>query len=239
MTVSLSLSNSQSYQINESRIDRMMSSDREKATEMGLWDRFKDLFRSDKKSEALNELYNLIHGNNSGSNTFSLGSVSTFEKLRSMAGEAHQDLFSYHESNGSIEFHIDGHHVHTEPYENIIRNSKFSDGTDVLSGYRQICHDFCKSNSEDFQSIHKNHKGKPVKLDGVIGADERAEYSEYFFNKSDDAKPLTDFFGKIGLGFDNVHRLMNCFNISEPRDSCVVDIFTAYIHHSTQNNGLN
>jgi hypothetical protein len=54
MPVSLNFGNYQNYQINESRVNRMMSSDRAEATHMGIWDKFKDLFRTEKKSDALN-----------------------------------------------------------------------------------------------------------------------------------------------------------------------------------------
>ncbi|TXC44453.1 hypothetical protein DP140_26840, partial [Salmonella enterica subsp. enterica serovar Weltevreden] len=40
----------------------LMSPDKEEALYMGVWDRFKDCFRTHKKQEVLEVLYTLIHG---------------------------------------------------------------------------------------------------------------------------------------------------------------------------------
>lgn len=49
MPVTLSFGNRHNYEINHSRLVRLMSSDKEEALYMGVWDRFKDCFRTHKK----------------------------------------------------------------------------------------------------------------------------------------------------------------------------------------------
>ncbi|EJB0947082.1 pentapeptide repeat-containing protein [Escherichia fergusonii] len=47
--------------LNDSRVKRMMSGNHDTAVHMGLWDRFKDWFRIEKKAEALENLYKLLY----------------------------------------------------------------------------------------------------------------------------------------------------------------------------------
>lgn len=49
MPVTLSFGNRHGYEVNHSRIARLMSSDKQEALYMGLWDRFKEYFRTHKK----------------------------------------------------------------------------------------------------------------------------------------------------------------------------------------------
>lgn len=48
MPVTLSFGNRHGYEVNHSRIARLMSSDKQEALYMGVWDRFKDHFRTQK-----------------------------------------------------------------------------------------------------------------------------------------------------------------------------------------------
>ncbi|EIB2566142.1 pathogenicity island 1 protein SopD2, partial [Salmonella enterica] len=49
MPVTLSFGNRHHYEINTSRLARLMSPDKEEALYMGVWDRFKEYFRTHKK----------------------------------------------------------------------------------------------------------------------------------------------------------------------------------------------
>ncbi len=49
MPVTLSFGNRHNYEVNTSRLTRLMSPDKEEALYMGVWDRFKDCFRTHKK----------------------------------------------------------------------------------------------------------------------------------------------------------------------------------------------
>ncbi|HHW8815267.1 TPA: pathogenicity island 1 protein SopD2, partial [Salmonella enterica] len=46
MPVTLSFGNRHNYEVNTSRLTRLMSPDKEEALYMGVWDRFKDCFRT-------------------------------------------------------------------------------------------------------------------------------------------------------------------------------------------------
>lgn len=49
MPVMLSFGNRHNYEVNTSRLTRLMSPNKEEALYMGVWDRFKDCFRTHKK----------------------------------------------------------------------------------------------------------------------------------------------------------------------------------------------
>ncbi|MGE8546518.1 hypothetical protein [Alcaligenes sp. Marseille-Q7550] len=76
------------HQISESRLERLKDPDKAKATHLGLWDKFKDLFLTNKKQDALNALHDAIHGSSA------TGKLEAFETLKSCAGQAYQDRFT-------------------------------------------------------------------------------------------------------------------------------------------------
>lgn len=98
--------------ISDNRIDRMKSSDRSEATRMTLWDKFKDLFRSDKKADALNALYETIH--------YSMSSkvrLEVFDFMISCAKEEHQDRFTKAlDNSGNIILFIDDVEISSCPF---------------------------------------------------------------------------------------------------------------------------
>lgn len=57
MPVTLSFGNRHNYEVNASRLTRLMSPDKEEALYMGVWDRFKDCFRTHKKRGAGGIIY--------------------------------------------------------------------------------------------------------------------------------------------------------------------------------------
>lgn len=48
MPVTLNFGNHQNYTLNETRLAHLLSSDREKATHMGSWDKLQEHFRTEK-----------------------------------------------------------------------------------------------------------------------------------------------------------------------------------------------
>jgi len=98
------------------RLGKLMEADREKAICMGLWDKFKDLFRSKKKQEVLKQLYSLIHLDNdqASSSTSEMDTatsskikvaVKAFMALKQLAHEADyvQNLFKIEKSSDDSE----------------------------------------------------------------------------------------------------------------------------------------
>lgn len=87
MTIRLDFGSYNNYSVSESRISKMMEGDRKNATQMSLWERFKDLFRADKKCNAYNELFNMTHDGEG------YDKLDTFNKLKKCAKPECQDLF--------------------------------------------------------------------------------------------------------------------------------------------------
>lgn len=106
MPLSLSFGNRQNYQISDSSVALMMSSSRAEATYMGPVDKIKDLFRTEKKAAVLNELYNLVHGEQ--------GKVKldAFNLLKTYSDETCQNTFVKKiDDSGNFLFSINGHNV--------------------------------------------------------------------------------------------------------------------------------
>ncbi|ECJ2454635.1 type III secretion system effector SopD2 [Salmonella enterica] len=116
MPVTLSFGNRHNYEINHSRIARLMSSDKQEALYMGVWDRFKDHFRTQKKQEVLEVLHTLIHGcereNQAELNVDTVGmeKIHAFVQLKQYANPSQQDRFvmRFDLSQTQILFEIDG-----------------------------------------------------------------------------------------------------------------------------------
>ncbi|EAP9958634.1 pathogenicity island 1 protein SopD2, partial [Salmonella enterica] len=116
MPVTLSFGNRHNYEVNASRLVRLMSSDKEEALYMGVWDRFKDCFRTHKKREVLEVLYTLIHGcereNQADLNVDTVGmeKIYAFAQLKQYANPSQQDRFvmRFDVSQTQVSFEIDG-----------------------------------------------------------------------------------------------------------------------------------
>lgn len=116
MPVTLSFGNRHDYEVNHSRLARLMSSDKQEALYMGLWDRFKDFFRTHKKKEVLEVLYTLIHGcereNQAELNVDITGmeKIHAFVQLKQYANPSQQDRFvmRFDMNQTQVLFEIDG-----------------------------------------------------------------------------------------------------------------------------------
>ncbi|ECC1661360.1 TPA: type III secretion system effector SopD2 [Salmonella enterica subsp. salamae] len=116
MPVTLSFGNRHGYEVNHSRLARLMSSDKQEALYMGPWDRCKEYFRTNKKKEALEVLYTLIHGcereNQAELNVDIVGmeKIHAFVQLKKYANPSQQDRFvmRFDLSQTQILFEIDG-----------------------------------------------------------------------------------------------------------------------------------
>ncbi|EAU5289084.1 type III secretion system effector SopD2 [Salmonella enterica] len=116
MPVTLSFGNRYGYEVNHSRLVRLMSPDKEEALYMGPWDRCKEYFRTHKKKEALEVLYTLIHGcereNQAELNVDIAGmdKIHAFEQLKQYANPSQQDRFvmRFDLRQTQVLFEIDG-----------------------------------------------------------------------------------------------------------------------------------
>lgn len=118
------------YTLSDSRVQRMFTADNKKeATYMGLWDRFKDLFRSDKKSEVLSHLYDFLHSCERSSTGEApvgchLGPLTIFENLTSCANESYKGLFKteYNTDTDTVSFFLGPHELRTFSLLDIIKS---------------------------------------------------------------------------------------------------------------------
>ncbi|EBG2396290.1 type III secretion system effector SopD2 [Salmonella enterica subsp. enterica] len=116
MPVTLSFGNRHNYEVNASRLSRLMSPDKEEALYMGVWDRFKDYFRTHKKREVLEVLYILIHRceheNQAELNVDITGmeKIHAFTQLKQYANPSQQDRFvmRFDRNQTQVLFEIDG-----------------------------------------------------------------------------------------------------------------------------------
>ncbi len=115
MPVTLSFGNRHNYEVNTSRLTRLMSPNKEEALYMGVWDRFKDCFRTHKK-EVLEVLYTLIHGcereNQAELNVDITGmeKIHAFTQLKQYANPSQQERFvmRFDMNQTKVLFEIDG-----------------------------------------------------------------------------------------------------------------------------------
>jgi len=118
MSISLDFGRYNNYEISDSRICKMMGGDRKNATKMNLWEQFKDLFRADKKSDAYNELYNMLH------DTERCDKLDTFNKLKKLAKPEHQVLFKKEIFRDNVKFSIGNECISTTSIQKLINVSE-------------------------------------------------------------------------------------------------------------------
>ncbi|MCL1127486.1 hypothetical protein [Shewanella surugensis] len=116
MTICISLKNNRNYEINESRLHRIMTGNETEATHMGYWDRFKDLFRNESKAEALKELFNILKNNENNS-------LNYFFNLVDCLAENNKNMFAIEidskMNNGSvIKYLLNGEVIKSENISN-------------------------------------------------------------------------------------------------------------------------
>lgn len=169
--------NNKTYSLNESRFARMINSDNKSdAIYMGVWDTFKDFFRSEKKSEILSTLYDLLHAEDNlvtEEDTLSglyLGDVTLFKKLTSFAKESCKDLFttSFDQNRDTISFHIGNSTLKTVSLVDTLKSIK-------INGELFI---------DDYDSILRKHRylnGGEQSGSKVEGADDLRRISSSFY----------------------------------------------------------
>ncbi|KMN83401.1 hypothetical protein JW897_22825 [Chromobacterium alkanivorans] len=100
------------FSLSNERVARMMSGDRQTATHMGLWDKFKDVFRAEKKQDALNTLFKLVDSQ-SPARSFDI-----FNRLAQLATPSNRTLFTVavapEQGGGKISYCINGQPLKTE-----------------------------------------------------------------------------------------------------------------------------
>lgn len=102
------------YHISDDRAERLLDNNKKNATYMGIWDRIMDFFRTEKKSEALEKLYDFIHPNHLPQEGKEIENadpvtnrIQAFNKLKSLANNKDKELFCIEKNNRhGIDFYI-------------------------------------------------------------------------------------------------------------------------------------
>ncbi|MHA3904522.1 hypothetical protein ACTPOE_13430 [Castellaniella sp. WN] len=119
----------QTHTISSSYIDSLKVGNRKQATHMSLWDKFIDLFRSEKKQTALNALYDAVYGEPKQR-------IEAFNLLKSCAHETDKSRFTKTiDADGIISFHIDEELIGESELLDVLAGvQNISDIRDILSG---------------------------------------------------------------------------------------------------------
>lgn len=223
--------NPQSLNISRNRLNTLLSAkNKDEATAMGLWDRFKDLFRTNKKKEVLSNLYDFITNEQPIKNTCvtecDLGCVSLFNKLKECANEAHQDLFKteYDTNKNEISFFIESKKIKTVPTLEVLRSISVG-GENLLGNYSRILIKHCREGS-----------GGLLSKQSILGADDFRKISKTFFSNNPE---LESFLKNCGITqddvFDRIYDLLGEEVLSDGEDSAVRRqvSFTSLCNHLT------
>ena len=158
MPVQLNVNSLGNIRLNESRINRMLSGDREQALYMGFWDKFGDFFRGiggHKKAEVLEHVWNLLNTNQTTpENSVQTDgdklkrSVHIFNKLKELADPVHKHLFMIHMINDTsdislmrVDFTIGGTSLKTQlicPKDIDVKNVNMKNVSMKFADLRQV-----------------------------------------------------------------------------------------------------
>lgn len=116
--------NNKNYHLSENRIGRIVTEDKEKATHLGLWDKIKDFFRSEKKQAVLNEIYNLIYKSNDQFESKLAKQFYSFQKIKELADPSGQDLFNIIENQQEITFSIGTTTIYSKNIDDLTENDQ-------------------------------------------------------------------------------------------------------------------
>ena len=100
MDIKLNFGNYNDYRIDDARISLMVSGDEKNAVKMSVWEKIKDFFRADKKSDAYQTLYHLLHDTECGDK------LDSFNKLKSFATPECQGFFEKEIRHDEVLFFI-------------------------------------------------------------------------------------------------------------------------------------
>ncbi|WP_300000334.1 hypothetical protein [uncultured Cedecea sp.] len=100
MDFNLIFNNNRSCRVNEERLSGMINGDKKIALHLNIWERIKDFFRDDKKSNAYKELYEILHHTDDGTK------LDAFNKLISFATPECEKYFHKEISGKEVLFYI-------------------------------------------------------------------------------------------------------------------------------------
>ncbi|MDN0088991.1 hypothetical protein QVN42_16690 [Yersinia nurmii] len=112
--------------VSESRLERMISQDKDHATHLGLWDKIMDYFRPEKKQDVMNELYRLTHAHGTSASITLRDRVETFNKLKLMSEPVYRNLFRVedHPNKDNITFFIGEQDIYSQDRHTLLLEEK-------------------------------------------------------------------------------------------------------------------
>lgn len=116
--------NNRTLELSTDRIEKMIVGNKEDALYMGLWDRFKDFFRYEKKADALQEMYDLIHDHHTENQSPFLSSIVAFERIKSLAHEEFQPLFNIEVDNERYHYLLNSVQLCEKHFPNLSKSEK-------------------------------------------------------------------------------------------------------------------
>ncbi|ANI30989.1 hypothetical protein PL78_14295 [Yersinia entomophaga] len=121
MNIALTIG-TRSVLVSESRLERMISQDKDHATQLGLWDKIMDYFRPEKKQDAMNELYRLTHAHGTSASITLRDRVEIFNKIKLMSEPVYRDLFRVedHPNKDNITFFIGEQDIYSQDRHSLL-----------------------------------------------------------------------------------------------------------------------
>lgn len=165
----------------------------EKAIELSLWDKFCDLFRSNKKQDVINLFYNLITpSKNENLNSELAVKLEQFEQLKNMADPVNRDLFKIRTqlqgtSQKKYTFSIDGTDIYKFVSENNWNSlSKITLGNSpLIESYSTVIKEYAENNLNEFKEVYPD-----TEIKDTYGADELMDYSCFFLKENPELKNI-------------------------------------------------
>ncbi|MCL1127788.1 hypothetical protein [Shewanella surugensis] len=215
--------------IDDARINSMLDLEKSEICHISIWDQIKDFFRSNTMYDALNELYDIIHGCDN-QNTLEM-----FNSLKSCAGSAFVDRFGFrpdYDIYGNITFTINDVVIKSEKFCDVVKQIKDRNGEPLLFNFVEEAYLFCMDNKADFMSKHLNSGGEPINLDAIggdespIDGDDKMAVCEYFMRNSEQGKQISELFYSVNTTGNLFY--FDQFNMSDLRESNIYHMNLAY-----------
>ncbi|MGN1677390.1 hypothetical protein ACKE2E_09245, partial [Yersinia enterocolitica] len=176
--------------------------DKERSTALNLWEKFCDLFRSNKKKDVINTLYNLITPpKNENLNSDLKFKLHRFEQLKCLANPSHRDQFKIHvhsqETNkNKYTLSIKNNDVYSFIAENNwepLSQIPFAQ-LPLIENYSSIVKNYAKDHQDSF-----NKRYPTTKITAKLDADVLMDFSCFFLEKNPMLKNTL-----LGYGLTNI-----------------------------------
>lgn len=118
MDIKLNFGNYDDYHIDRARISLMINGNEKSAIQINIWEKIKDFFRSDKKSDAYQTLYHLLHDTEGGDK------LDAFNKLKSFAIPECKGFFEKEIRHDEVLFFINNEKIGQSSLQKIMNVSE-------------------------------------------------------------------------------------------------------------------